>query len=60
MGCRDCPRCTEPWFVWMVMVPFRFAGALLFGWNVGLVRRHCPQCRHLMAVHQRIAGRFVD
>jgi ribosomal protein S27AE len=60
-GCRDCSRCTEAWIVTLALLPGRILWKLFTGWNVGLVRRHCPQCGHYLRFHQRLAdGRFKD
>jgi hypothetical protein len=59
-GCRDCSVCTESCVVRLVKLPFRVAWTLLTFWNIGLFRRHCPQCRHLMSRYRMIGGRFID
>lgn len=59
-GCRDCPRCTESVLAQLFWLPWRFAAAILTGWNVGLFRRTCPSCGHRLRIHQRIGGRFAD
>jgi hypothetical protein len=58
--CRDCPRCTEPFIVALIGLPFRLAWWLLSCWNVGLFARNCPACGHRLGIHQRIGGRFAD
>jgi biotin synthase-related radical SAM superfamily protein len=60
MACRDCPRCTEPMANTLIMMPFRLLHWSLTFWNVGLLRRNCPICKHLLAIHQKHGGRFVD
>lgn len=59
-GCRDCPRCTESCLGQLIMLPFRVAWQLLTCWNLGLIRRHCPECGHLIKIHTKVGGRFAD
>lgn len=59
-GCRDCSRCTEAPVESLLWGPLRALGTLLFGWNVGLFWRTCPQCGHRMALHRQVDGRFAD
>lgn len=59
-GCRDCPRCTEPVLVSLGMIPFRIANYLLTFWNIRLLRRYCPECRHPLKIHKKVGGRYVD
>lgn len=58
--CRDCPICTEPFIVSFLYLPFRIVKELALFWNIRLFQRKCPQCRHLLKIHHRIGGRFVD
>jgi hypothetical protein len=59
-GCRDCPRCTESAATSMVLAIFRLIIWLFWGLWVGLFQKKCPQCGHLLSIHQRVNGRFVD
>lgn len=58
--CRDCPRCTESCIVGLILLPFRLTWAIATSWNVGLFQRNCPQCRHPLAIHHKVGGRFAD
>lgn len=59
-GCRDCTRCTETAMTGMIMALPRLVWWACTAWNIGLVVKRCPQCRHLMSVHKMVEGRFVD
>lgn len=60
-GCRDCARCTETPLVGLVMAPFRVVWWVCTFWNIQLVTKRCPQCKHRMSVHARRAdGSFRD
>lgn len=54
-GCRDCRICTESAATGCVMSGFRMLWWMLTFWNIGLLTRRCPQCRHPMSVHARRA-----
>lgn len=51
MGCRDCSRCTEPGMNSLLMIPFRLALWAMTCWNLGLLDRKCPNCRHSLKCH---------
>jgi len=59
-ACRDCSRCTEPGLTSMVMTPLRLISWALTFWNLRLLQRRCPECRHRMGLHSKVGGRFVD
>lgn len=60
-GCRDCSRCTETALTGCVMMPFRLTWWALIFWNVGMVTKHCPQCKHPLSLHaRRDDGSFKD
>lgn len=59
-GCRDCGQCTEPMLASLLAFPIRLTWSLMTFWNIGLLRRKCPQCRHTMARHRMIGRRFQD
>lgn len=59
-GCRDCCRCTESFLTGLIYLPFRLAWGLATFWNIGLVARKCPQCRHGMGRHRMVRGRYQD
>lgn len=59
-GCRDCEDCTEMTILYLMRLPFRVVWSLLTFWNIGLFRRRCPQCRHLLRRHHKVRGRFAD
>lgn len=59
--CRDCPRCTEAVFFSLVFLPFRIVRELCLFWNIRLLQRKCPECKHLLKLHHRLSGgRFAD
>ena len=59
--CRDCPRCTEPVVVSLLMALPRLAYMLLTFWNVQLFQKWCPQCGHRLKWHKKLqGGRFAD
>lgn len=59
-ACRDCRRCTELGIVSLALMPFRLAWWLGTSWNIGLLVRKCPVCRHRMDRHIKVGGRFQD
>lgn len=60
-GCRDCSRCTESFITRLLFLFPRLFVGLLFGWNVGLFHKYCPQCGHRLSLHSRRAdGSFKD
>jgi len=59
--CRDCTICTRPRIVKLLYFLPRLAMAVVLGWNVGLFRRRCPVCGHLLKHHEhRPDGSFKD
>ncbi|MBP2473544.1 hypothetical protein JOF53_002416 [Crossiella equi] len=65
MSCRDCRTCTDPGLVWLVK---RLFVTVVYVASLGVLfllkrflRRHCPQCGHVLANHRRRAdGSFKD
>lgn len=61
MACRDCDRCTEMPIKGIILGPLRGVWRMLTFWNIGLFQKRCPECGHLMALHQKRAdGSFRD
>jgi len=59
--CRDCRICTRRGIVKVIYFFPRLVMAVLLGWNIGLFRRRCPICGHLLKHHERRAdGSFID
>jgi len=59
--CRDCRICTRPGLVKLICFLPRLVMAISLGWNVGLLRRRCPICGHLLKHHmRRDDGSFKD
>ncbi|MEU2487088.1 hypothetical protein ABZ593_21075 [Streptomyces sp. NPDC012617] len=64
-GCRDCGTCTKPGLARLAQ---NWAVGALHLCTAGIswlikrgTRRHCPQCRHQLAGHQRRRdGAFID
>ena len=52
-ACRDCRICTRPAAVRLFVLLPRLVFELLFRWNLGLFRRRCPICGHLLKHHSR-------
>ena len=60
-ACRDCPKCTRLGIVKLLMVVPNIIYALFLSWNIGLFRKNCPDCGHLLANHhKRTDGSFAD
>ena len=61
MGCRDCKRCTETKIVSIILGVPRLIWWILIFWNIGLFQKRCPQCSHLLKMHEKRAdGSFRD
>lgn len=61
MGCRDCKRCTETPIMGILLGLPRLGWTLLTFWNIGLFQKRCPECKHLLSLHERRAdGSFRD
>jgi len=59
--CRDCRICTRTGIMKLICFFGRVPMEVLFRWNVGLFRRRCPICGHLLKHHERRAdGSFMD
>jgi hypothetical protein len=51
--CKECERCTESTLMRILRFPDRFAGKVLFSWNIGLFLSRCPRCGHWMFMHSK-------
>jgi len=59
--CRDCRICTRPEVVKLLLLVPRLLMAIVLRWNVGLFRKRCPVCGHLLKHHERREdGSFRD
>jgi len=47
-GCRGCSECTESYFLMFLLWPLRVIWVLLTFWNIGLLKKNCPDCGHTM------------
>jgi|LauGreDrversion4_2_1035121.scaffolds.fasta_scaffold528277_2 hypothetical protein len=60
-GCRDCVRCTDSLFFRLLWWVPNLCYRLLFSWNYGIFKKHCPECGHFMSQHHRRPdGSFAD
>jgi hypothetical protein len=59
--CRDCRICTRREITKLLLLLPRLLMLLTLRWNVGLFRKRCPVCGHLLTHHERRAdGSFKD
>lgn len=50
-SCRDCEVCTRSFITRFIRLPLTIGYKLLFSWNYGLFKRHCPVCGHFISQH---------